>query len=371
MIIFYGLILLLSVQNKNGFIYLFFSVPLVFFWANNANKRYSFKTDKLRGFINSSFDFNSNVLSKINFSKIARISTVSFAENQKNIEIANTLFYDNHFSRVFEGIPLITSCNFIYNSSDRIAWDYGGTIFDNSNYFNAFGYLKLDTYDDKVFPTKGYHADLNAKWYGASSGSNEEFTPFLQGKGTLGFATSFGDKLTFQVTNEAGFTLNKTPSDVFDFYLGGYNKNYINTFISFYGYDFAELIYQYSESDKNFSNRPSNWYQTTTIGVWQQPGIYNNRNLGPVPFSGITIVDTQHFEFGNENLEIDISTVINSIKVWENLRETNVMFSEIHDEIQKHINNRLNNTSEDDVEQHAETIANWSKFKRKYEWITN
>jgi chromosomal replication initiation ATPase DnaA len=65
------------------------------------------------------------------------------------------------------------------------------------------------------------------------------------------------------------------------------------------------------------------------------------------------------------------ATVINSIKVWENLRETNVMFSEIHDEIQKHINNRLNNTSEDDVEQHAETIANWSKFKRKYEWITN
>ena len=61
LIIFYGLILLLSVQNKNGFIYLFFSVPLVFFWANNANKRYSFKTDKLRGFINSSFDFNSNL----------------------------------------------------------------------------------------------------------------------------------------------------------------------------------------------------------------------------------------------------------------------------------------------------------------------
>ena len=61
LIIFYGLILLLSIQNKIGFIYLFFSIPLVFFWANNANKRYSFKTDKLRGFINSSFDFNSNL----------------------------------------------------------------------------------------------------------------------------------------------------------------------------------------------------------------------------------------------------------------------------------------------------------------------
>ena len=79
------------------------------------------------------------------------------------------------------------------------------------------------------------------------------------------------------------------------------------------GYDFADLIYQYSESDKNFSNRPSNWFQTTTIGVWQQPGIYDNRNLGPVPFSGITIVDTQHFEFGNENIAFDMTAEINGV----------------------------------------------------------
>ena len=31
------------------------------------------------------------------------------------------------------------------------------------------------------------------------------------------------------------------------------------------GYDFADLIYEYSNSDKNFSTRPSNWIQTTTI----------------------------------------------------------------------------------------------------------
>ncbi len=43
------------------------------------------------------------------------------------------------------------------------------------------------------------------------------------------------------MTNEAGFTLNNPTSDIFDFYLGGYNQNYINTFVSLYGYDFAEL----------------------------------------------------------------------------------------------------------------------------------
>ena len=33
------------------------------------------------------------------------------------------------------------------------------------------------------------------------------------------------------------------------------------------GYDFADLIYDYSDFDKNFSDRPSNWIQTTTIGT--------------------------------------------------------------------------------------------------------
>ena len=65
------------------------------------------------------------------------------------------------------------------------------------------------------------------------------------------------------------------------------------------------------------------------------------------------------------------ATVINSIKVWENLIETNAMFKDKHLEIQKLINDRLNNTNTDDFVSKGETIANWRKFKRKYEWITN
>jgi hypothetical protein len=79
------------------------------------------------------------------------------------------------------------------------------------------------------------------------------------------------------------------------------------------GYDFADLKYEISEFDKNYSIRPSNWYQTTTIGVWTEPGIYDNTNTGIVNYSGLTIVDTQHFEFGNENIEFDMTQEINSI----------------------------------------------------------
>lgn len=62
-----------------------------------------------------------------------------------------------------------------------------------------------------------------------------------------------------------------------------------------------------------FSKRPSNWFQTTTIGEWSEPGIYNNRNQGNVNFSGLTIVATQHFELGNEDINMDMTDEINSI----------------------------------------------------------
>lgn len=62
-----------------------------------------------------------------------------------------------------------------------------------------------------------------------------------------------------------------------------------------------------------YSTRPSNWYQTQTISNWSEPGVYNNRNNGLVNYSGLTIIATQHFEFGNEDITMDMSHEINSI----------------------------------------------------------
>lgn len=62
-----------------------------------------------------------------------------------------------------------------------------------------------------------------------------------------------------------------------------------------------------------FSTRPSNWYQTQTISNWSEPGVYNNRNLGLVNYSGLTIIATQHFEFGNEDINMDMTHEINSL----------------------------------------------------------
>lgn len=70
----------------------------------------------------------------------------------------------------------------------------------------------------------------------------------------------------------------------------------------------------YRDNDKSFSNRPSNWTKATTISGWSESGIYNNSNTGSsVNYSALTLVDTQYFEFGNENIEFDMTNEINNI----------------------------------------------------------
>ena len=80
------------------------------------------------------------------------------------------------------------------------------------------------------------------------------------------------------------------------------------------GYDYYDFNTNYL-NDKNYSDRPSNWFQTTTISDWTTPGLYDNTNSATgsgINYSAITIVDTQHFEFGNEDIEFDMTNEINS-----------------------------------------------------------
>jgi hypothetical protein len=77
----------------------------------------------------------------------------------------------------------------------------------------------------------------------------------------------------------------------------------------YYNYGITNL------NDRSFSERPTNWFERSTIDSWSTDGIYNNTNSlsGGVNYSAITIIDTQHFEFGNEDIEFDMTNEINSI----------------------------------------------------------
>lgn len=75
--------------------------------------------------------------------------------------------------------------------------------------------------------------------------------------------------------------------------------------------------------DRSFSTEPSNWLWRNKINRWSEPGIYNNMNIGVINYSGtttgitgttdITIIGVQHFEFGNEDIEFDMTNEIESI----------------------------------------------------------
>ena len=65
--------------------------------------------------------------------------------------------------------------------------------------------------------------------------------------------------------------------------------------------------------DRSFSERPSNWFKSQTIVNWSQPGIYDNMDNGYVNYNDIEIISTQHFEFGNEDINFDMTDEINSI----------------------------------------------------------
>ena len=57
------------------------------------------------------------------------------------------------------------------------------------------------------------------------------------------------------------------------------------------GYDYYDFKINIL-NDKEFSDRPSNWVQRSTINNWSTPGLYNNENSltgGGVNYSAITI----------------------------------------------------------------------------------
>ncbi|WP_264519925.1 patatin-like phospholipase family protein [Flavobacterium sp. N1994] len=115
------------------------------------------------------------------------------------------------------------------------------TTFENSTYASVFGYMKFDSYDNKLFPQRGWLFSGDIQSYLFSSNYTQEFNRFSIAKGEIGFVKSFTKKLTLKVQSEAGFTIGKQSVHFFDFILGGYGFNTINNFKHFYGYDFLGI----------------------------------------------------------------------------------------------------------------------------------
>ena len=115
------------------------------------------------------------------------------------------------------------------------------TIFEDSDYLSLFGKIKIDTYDNKYFPNEGVFFDGDFHWYLYSSDFNKNFSQFSIAKATMGYAYSFSDKFTANITAQGGFNIGENDNPYLNFALGGYGNDFINNFESFYGYDFISI----------------------------------------------------------------------------------------------------------------------------------
>ena len=113
--------------------------------------------------------------------------------------------------------------------------------FENSNYISGFGKLRLDTFDNKYFPTSGFYFNGDFHWYIISSNFNNNFNSFSIGKATFKYATHISSKLAVTAGVEGGFKIAGESINSLDFYLGGWGNDYVNNITPFYGYDFFSL----------------------------------------------------------------------------------------------------------------------------------
>jgi len=157
-------------------------------------------------------------------------------------DITNQIFVQTTFNRMF-ALGLGFEQKTLKITTDTFNTPFrSGEVFDKNTYLDFFTYLKLDTYDDKNFPTKGFYVDLGAKWFFSSTDKFDVFDHVTQLNGRFGFATSmFKNTLTLKYQSDAGFTISDVENGVFDYFLGGNNQNYINTFVPMYGYEFGSL----------------------------------------------------------------------------------------------------------------------------------
>lgn len=171
--------------------------------------------------------------------------------------------------------------------------------FEKSHFMNFFGKVMFDTYDTKHFPKNGFYLNTEYLLYVVSSDYNNNFVPFSQLYGRLGIAHSFYDKLTLHLLSEAGLTIGNNENQVLDFHLGGYNENYINTFVPFYGYGFAELnesaflrtalTIRYELFKKNFLSFTGNFARLNN-DIWNDGRIFEDTKTGYAAGYGINTI---------------------------------------------------------------------------------
>lgn len=232
-------------------------------------------------------------------------SDVNFDEgnvNKINLvyeDFSNEIYFQTVFSRKFAiGVggeykhlkAFTETISSIENGLE--AKDVKKLYFDNSDYLSLIAYLRIDTFDKKYFQKKGAFLNVDLKWYLGSSDLNNNFNTFSQLTGRLGLAHTFFDTLTFHFNSEAGITIGENENRVLDYNVGGYGENFINTFIPFYGYNFAELssnAFLKSGLTMRYEFLHKNYFSATANFARVEEDLFNEGRIFQNTFSGYMV----------------------------------------------------------------------------------
>jgi len=78
------------------------------------------------------------------------------------------------------------------------------------------------------------------------------------------------------------------------------------------GYDYEINTLTQDPGNNTYDLRPSNWYNSTNANSWTVDGIYKWTINGILP-NDTEIIETIHFDNGNENIDVDITDYVNSV----------------------------------------------------------
>ena len=115
------------------------------------------------------------------------------------------------------------------------------SIIERSSYEIVFGYIKYDSFDNKLFPKKGWLLATDIQSYLYSTDYTKRFNKYSVAKAELGIVKTINNNISFKLQTDVGFAFGDSSIEFFDFILGGYGFNPINNFKHFYGYDFLSI----------------------------------------------------------------------------------------------------------------------------------
>lgn len=208
------------------------------------NVRYNFNYYIDKGFywsigLNSKFDFFEKDVSATFIAEENEINE-DILVNKIDLQygdLTNQLYFETLFRRSFL-LGLGVEHKWLRYLSETIGIDENDnprTIFENTNYFSTYGYLKYDTFDNSFFPNSGLYFRGDFHLYLFAEGRNTDFDQFSIAKAKAGYAFSILDKFSTLITTEGGFKIGNEATRSLDFFLGGYGYKPINNIIPFYG----------------------------------------------------------------------------------------------------------------------------------------